>query len=566
MSLSPEPPPRPHHLSRRRLIKTGGIGGLVIGAAGLIESFAPDAHAASAASYTDDGTNYVVNTGANLVFKVNHSNGDLVSLVYRGVEYQGYNGKNSQVEIGLGASAVTIKATSSVIVIKVVHGTLVHYYVARAGENNIYLFSYKDAGSTTMQRFIVRLKPGLLNFTGGDAWDASVSTIESADIFKEPDGTTHAKHYSGVRVKDYDYIGATNSAKTVGVFMVRSNHEKASGGPFYRSLLRTGSTGSPDLYEIVWYGMAQTEAQRWGLHGPYVLSFTDGGAPATSLYARNRDTTWVDSLGLQGWTGAAGRGRVTGVGINGRDSSNPYTVGFASTAAQYWAGADATTGYFSCPGMLPGVYTMTIYKSELAVWAGSVTVTAGGVTALNTITITNDPESAAAIWRIGSWNGTPGGFKNATLMTYAHPSDARAAAWTENFIVGTSVAADFPCYQWNDINNGLIVYFKLTAAQAAAAHSLRIGITASYISGRPQVSVNSWTSAAPAAPASAKTRNLTVGTYREWNTTFTYSIPASAFQTDVTQWNQLKLNIISGSAGDGYLSPGVSYDCLDLLS
>jgi rhamnogalacturonan endolyase len=565
MPSAPGPSPEPRRLSRRNLIKAGGVGGVVAGAAALVESFATDAHAATL-SYTNDGTNYVVNTGANLVFKVNHANGDLVSLVYRGVEYQGYNGKNSQVEIGLGASTVTIKATSSVIVIKVVHGTLVHYYVARAGENNIYMFTYKDSASTTMQRFIVRLKPGLLKFTGGDSWSTAVTTIESGDIFKEADGSTHAKHYSGVRVKDYQYVGATNSAKTVGVFMVRSNHEKASGGPFFRSLLRTGSATSPDLYEIVYYGMAQTEAQRWGLHGPYILSFTDGGAPATSLYASNRSTTWVDALGLQGWVGAAGRGKVTGVGIAGRDSSNPYTVGFANTTAQYWAAADATTGYFGCAGMLPGTYTMTIYKSELAVWTGTVTVTAGAVTALNTITITKDPDSAAAIWRIGSWNGTPGGFKNSTLMLTAHPSDARAAAWTGNYIVGSSVLSDFPCYQWNDINNGLIIYFKLTAEQAAAAKTLRIGISASYISGRPQVTVNGWTSAAPAAPTSAKTRNLTVGTYRETNTTFTYTIPASAFQTDVTQWNQLKLNIISGSAGAGYLSPGVAYDCLDLLA
>jgi rhamnogalacturonan endolyase len=550
-------------VTRRNLIKAGAVGGAAaLGAGGLFASEA----AAATISWSDDGTNYVVNTGANLVFKVNHSNGDLVSFLHRGVEYQGY-GKNSQVETGLGASTVTVSSTSGVVTIKVVHGSLVHYYVARAGENNIYMWTYKAADSVTMQRYIVRLKPGALTFSGGDAWDsATATTIESGDVFTATDGTTHSKHYSGVRAIDYDYVGATNAAKTVGIWMVRSNHEKCSGGPFYRSLLRSGSTGSPDLYEIVWYGEAQTEAQRYGLHGPYILSFTDGGAPASTLFARNRSTAWADGLGVQGYVAAAGRGRVTAVGIAGRNTDYVYTAGFANASAQYWAGTDASTGYFNCTGMLPGTYTMTIYKGELAVHSGSVTVTAGGATVLNTITITTDPGNDGVIWRIGKWDGTPSGFKNADLMTYAHPSDPRAASWTGNFIVGTTATSGFPCYMWSGVNNGLIIYFKLTAAQAAAAHTLRIGLTASYAGGRPQVGINAWTSAIPAAPSSAKTRNLTVGTYREINTMLSYAVPASAFQTDVTQWNVLTLTIVSGSTGSGFLSPGAAFDCLDLLA
>ncbi len=563
MSVFPQasPSPEPHRFNRRSLLK---VGGAVIGAGALVESFATAAHAATI-SYTDDGTNYVVNTGANLVFKVNHRNGDLVSFVYRGVEYQGY-GKNSHVESGLGASTVTISGTSSVVVVTVVHGTLVHYYVARAGENNIYLWSYKDAESVTMQRFIVRLKPGALTFSGGDAWNsATATTIESGDIFKATDGSTHSKHYSGLRTIDYDYVGATNAATTVGIWMVRSNREKSSGGPFFRSLLRSGSTASPDLYEIVYYGMAQPEEHRWGLNGPYVLAFTDGGAPSSALFARNLNTGFATSLGLKGFVGASGRGRVTGVGIAGRDTSHSYTVGFANDDAQYWAVADNNSGHFNCANMLPGTYTMTIYKGELAVWTGSTTVTAGGTTVLNTLTVSADPSKAAAIWRIGDWNGTPSGFKNAALMTHAHPSDPRAAPWTGNYIIGSSAVGDFPCYLWKDVNNGVTISFKLTAAQAATAHTLRIGITASYAGGRPQVSVNDWTSAAPPAPSSAKTRSLTVGTYREVNTLLTYTVPARAWQSDVSQWNTLTLNVISGSAGPGFLSPGVAFDCLDLL-
>ncbi|BEL07699.1 hypothetical protein Q0Z83_058900 [Actinoplanes sichuanensis] len=78
--------------------------------------------------------------------------------------------------------------------------------------------------------------------------------------------------------------------------------------------------------------------------------------------------------------------------------------------------------------------------------------------------------------------------------------------------------------------------------------------------------MNSWTSAIPAAPSNSGTRSLTVGAYRSYTSTLTYTVPASAFQTDVSQWNILKLTLVSGSSGDGYLSPGVAFDCIDLLT
>lgn len=41
-------------------------------------------------------------------------------------------------------------------------------------------------------------------------------------------------------------------------------------------------------------------------------------------------------------------------------------------------------------------------------------------------------------------------------------------------------------------------------------------------------------------------------------------MPASAFLT-AGQYNILKINIVSGSSGTSYLSPGVSLDCIDFL-
>ncbi|MFE2099646.1 rhamnogalacturonan lyase B N-terminal domain-containing protein [Streptomyces sp. NPDC059468] len=540
------------------------------GSAALAGPLAPAAPAAPAAGFgwSDDGSNYVVDTGASLVFKVSKTNGDLTSLAYKGTEYQGYGGRNSHVESGLGTSTVTITQSGATILISVTYGTLKHYYAARGGENNVYLWTSKADTSVSATRYIVRVRAGLFLNDEPDSYTYTNSTIEASDVFAKSDGQTRSKHYSKLRVIDYDYIGWTTGS--VGLWIVRSNHEKASGGPFYRSLLRHQSADGGGLYEILYYGENQTEDQRFGLQGPYVIAFTDGGAPSSSLHHANLTTSWADSLGISGYVGASGRGRVAGVGISGRNTAYAYTVGLANSSAQYWGSARSSDGYFSIAGVLPGTYTLTVHKGELAVCATSVTVTAGATTTLDTITVpsSNDPSNASAIWRIGDWNGSPGGFKNADLMTYAHPSDVRAASWTGNVVIGSgSETSAFPCYLWKDVNSGLLVYFKLTAAQAAAAHTLRIGVTTAYANGRPQITVNdTWTSAIPSPPAQPSTRSLTVGSYRGNNHTFTYSIPASAWRTDTGQYNVLKIDVVSGSGTTGYLSAGTAVDAIDLLA
>ncbi|MFF7527832.1 rhamnogalacturonan lyase B N-terminal domain-containing protein [Streptomyces bobili] len=553
-----------HHPVRRR---TFVLGTAAAGTAALAGPLAAPASAA-AFGYTDDGSNYVVDTGAGLVFKVSKTNGDLTSLVHRGVEYQGYGGMNSHIESGLGTSTVSVKQSGTTILISVTYGTLKHYYAARSGENNVYLWTNKADTSVSATRYILRVKKGLFLNDEPDSYTYTTSTIEASDVFAKSDGQTRSKHYSKLRVTDYDYVGW--SAGGVGLWIVRSNHEKASGGPFYRSLLRHQSADGGGLYEILYYGQNQTEDQRFGLQGPYVISFTDGGAPSSSLFPGTLTTSWADSLGIAGYVGVSGRGRVAGVGITGRNTAYPYTVGLANAAAQYWGSARASDGYYSIGGVLPGTYTLTVYKSELAVYSTQVTVSAGSTTTLNSVAIpsTNDPGNASVIWRINEWTGSPSGFKNADLMTYAHPSDVRATSWTGNVVVGSgSETSAFPCYIWKDVNSGLLVYFKLTAAQAAAAHTLRIGVTTAYANGRPQVVVNdNWTSAIPSPPTQPNTRSLTNGSYRGNNHTFTYSIPASAWQTDTSQYNVLKINVVSGSGATGFLSAGTAFDAIDLLA
>ncbi|WP_030933566.1 rhamnogalacturonan lyase B N-terminal domain-containing protein [Streptomyces sp. NRRL S-646] len=553
-------------LTRRRVLGASALGVAATGAAMAGGAGLLSAASAAAFGYKDDGRNYVVDTGSSLVFKVSKTTGDLTSLVYKGKEYEGYGGKHSHVESGLGASEVTIRQSGPTILIKVVHGAITQWYAARSGQNNVYLWTDKKDASFTATRYIVRLKPGMFPNTGSDAWNSTTDKIiEAGDVWRHPDGTTHSKHYSGKRTIDYDHVGFTTGS--VGLWMVRSNHEKASGGPFYRSLLRHSNDGGAGLYEILHYNEAQTEAERFGLQGPYVIALTDGGAPASSLSHANLDTSWVDGLGITGWVGRAGRGKVAGVGLKGMDAKYPYTVGFANTDAQYWAKAAAGTGAFSCKGMLPGTYTLTVYKGELAVHTESVKVTAGGTTSLHSLSITGDPSAASAVWRLGDWDGTPGEFKNAELMTYAHPSDGRADKWTGNVTIGSGgEAASFPAYMWKDVNDGILVHFKLTKAQAAAAHTLRVGVTDAFAGGRPRVTVNDWVSAIPTAPTQPSTRSLTTGSYRGNNHTFTFNVPSSAWKTDTSQYNVLKINIVSGSGGTAYLSAGTSFDCLDLLT
>jgi len=546
-------------LTRRRVLGSSAIalaGAGAAGAFGLVSTAT-----AATFGYADDGKEYVVDTGANLVFRVDRRTGDLTSLVYKGREYEGYGGKHSHVESGLGSATVTVRQSGPTILIKAVHGAVTQWYAARSGQDNVYLWTHKADASFTATRFIVRIKPGVFPNMGPDSWiEASDKVIEAGDVWRRGDGTTHSKHYSGKRVADYDCVGFKGADSAL--WMVRSNHEKASGGPFYRSLLRHSNDLGAGLYEILHYNQAQTEPERFGLQGPYVLAFTDGAAPASSLFAARLDTSWVDGLGITGWVGKKGRGKVAGVGLKGMSAAHAYTVGFANSEAQYWARAASGTGAFSCPGMLPGTYVLTVYKGELAVHTTTVKVTAGATTALNSLTVSGDPSAARTLWRLGEWDGTPSGFKNASLMTYAHPSDARAAKWTGDVTIGAGDAASFPAYMWQGVNDGVRIHFKLTTQQASAARTLRIGVTDAFAGGRPRVTVNGWTSAVPAVPSQPSTRSLTTGSYRGNNHTFSYTIPATALSTD----NVLTLNIVSGSSGEAFLSPGTSFDCIDLLA
>jgi rhamnogalacturonan endolyase len=106
-----------------------------------------------------------------------------------------------------------------------------------------------------------------------------------------------------------------------------------------------------------------TDVLRFGLQGPSVLTFTDGGAPPNqNLFARKADWGWMDRLGIDGWVPANKRGSIAGVGLGNMKAGKQYVIGLKSDAAQYWATAGAN-GAWRIDKVLPGTYTMNVYKN-----------------------------------------------------------------------------------------------------------------------------------------------------------------------------------------------------------
>jgi hypothetical protein len=593
-------------------------------AAGLLASAAPAAMAAFSITTVFDSGNaakpqYLIDTDAGLVFKVRAydngasttSAGDISSLVYKGVEYADpargtqLNSGADWLYTGVSALAVTAElvnasgvatpaaTTNGGVVtgsdfIKVTltststkGGVLTQYYLVKRGQPHIHMGTHftEEPDVHGLVRFIARVPiaklpnggpaetaGGLVTVNGASYWAEDLrgnsGAIESADIFgfTAPDpraGESRSKHYSNRRLKDWQILGGTGPG--VGLWFWRDNHEGDSGGPFYRSLLQQITDTTNELTYMVNYGEAQTEPFRLGILNSYILMFTDGALPTV-----RPDTGWYGTLNLVGYVPPVGRGSVSVAGLNGRVAGVPYTVGFANAKAQYWVDADPADGHFTAEGMLPGNYTMTVYKGELEVQTLPVTVTANANYALNPVTITADPAATPALWRIGQWDGSPQEYINGDKLTFMHPGDVRMASWNVGpFVIGQSnVATQWPAYQWKDVNNGLQVRFTLKRGQNAAPLRLRLGLTADFAGARPQVSVNSWTSAIPAAPPKVS-RNMTVGTYRGVNRIYNFDIPAAQL---VVGTNVLTINTVSGTAGAKFLSPSISFDAIDLVA
>lgn len=535
----------------------------------------PTVTQAASFSLQEDPQTYTVDTGAGLVFKVrrvpqtvgrgSRGMGDIVSLVYHGIEYQDPL-RGSHINSGFAdlydkQAQVTVTGTQiddDHIKITVNADNLTHVYLVERGKATIFMATLFSREPTIgLVRFIARLRRDRLpNGPPCASHDDADRVIEARDVFAKADGSTVSKHYSNMPLSQWTYFGA--SGPQVGVWFVRGNQEGGSGGPFYRSLLVQGTNNDQELTYLINYQEGQTESYRLNVLNDYALVFTDGPAPMPL------QTTWYERMGLPGYLAANQRGHVVLSSLHGLARHVPYTVGFANSSAQYWAPINAHTGTARSPAMRPGTYQLVIYRNELAVWQSTVNVVAGTVTHLTRQATWDDPNQVPALWRIGHWDGTPQEFLNGDSVTFMHPSDTRLAAWAvPPLVIGQpQLNQKWPAYQWQQINNPLVIHFSLRPTQIQPLQ-LRIGITTAFANGRPAISVNGWQSPTPALSQQSATRSLTVGSYRGRNTQFLYPIPKSAL---VAGDNELAIWVVSGKHGDGFLSPGVAYDAIDLIA
>jgi len=294
-------------------------------------------------------------------------------------------------------------------------------------------------------------------------------------------------------------------------------------------------------------GHAQTEAYRMGLHGPYGMAFTSGETASSNL-----DFSFFSQLGVTGFVPKSSRGYVSGT-VSGISSDG--VVHWYNDVAQYWV---KSVGSFTSPAMKPGTYTMVLYKGELKVQTiTGVTVSAGATTSCSIVSAESVPSSM--VFRIGTVDGRPTGFKDAANQLYMHPSDSRMSSWAPVTLTwGSMSAADFPMAQIKAVNDPTTINVSLSNTYA---RTLRIFTTISFAGGRPSVKVNSYSPAAPAAPVKIDSRGFTRGAYRGYGEVYTFSIPSSALVAGV---NTIQISCISGSSGTGFLSPNFIYDAVEL--
>lgn len=504
-----------------------------------------------------DVNNYLtINTGSGLVYTINKKNGDMTSCKYNGIELCG--SKPSHINSGLGSANVTYSKSPSgaTVVITVVSGGTTHYYVSRYGENVIYMATHiTEEPAIGCLRYIFRGNSSVLKNVPVESDIRGASGIEGGpDVFSFSNGRTASKYYGNEQAKDLSIKGVTGNG--VGVYMAYGSRETCIGGPFYRDI-QFQSGGDTEVYNVLNHAIGATENYRMGLYGPYAYVFTNGSKPAIPDYS------WMSALNLKGWVSS--RGGVAITGIKGMDSNYTYTYGFANDQAQYWTTAAASNGFGKCLNMKPGTYTMTVYKGELAVQTSQVTVNANETTMLHTQTITNDPSSKSAIWRIGNWDGTPLEFLNGRNISIMHPQDVRNANWGPvTYTIGSNWAGQFPAAQFRGANTPSTIHFTLSSDQASKDHVFNIGITTAYNNGRPCVTINGHKLALQGASNQPKSRSLTVGTYRGNNTTYTWTIPASYLNSGN---NTVSIEPISGNSDlSKFLSAAFAYDCVELLN
>ncbi|KAF2821217.1 hypothetical protein CC86DRAFT_303672 [Ophiobolus disseminans] len=520
-----------------------------------ILAFARVANAAFGFTATSKG--YKVDTDGGLVFEVDKSNGDLISLNYNGVEYQG-TGNASGINSGLGTSTVTAETVNGYvkITVKSSGNPVTHYYVAKSKEATVYMATNNQGEVSPGElRFLARLKTSELP-TGvhGDVGDGrGCYAFEGDDTFMCDFGSTRSKMYTGDRFIEDKLHCVSGSKAQACMVMPGVAYETSAGGPFMRDINSQTTDNDQELYWYMNSGHVRTEDWRSGLQGPYALTFTAAGTTPSE----NLDTSFFGSLSIDGYVSESGRGSVTGK-TSGVPDNFETVLHWFNKDAQYWTKAQG--GDYKSPLMKSGSYTMKMYKGEFLVTTDSVIVTAGKTATKN---IASKEITSAAIWRVGEFEGQPFELKNGDKITRVHPSDAQMRAWgtPSVHIVGTTKASEFPAALWSKLLGGQVatVSFQLTSAQVKA-HVFRVGTTLSFKGGRPSVKVGSWTGSDPGAPKLIDSRGITRGAYRGYGEVYTWTVPASAFKEGS---NTLTLGV-SGDGDTNWLSANYIIDAIEL--
>ncbi|KAJ9451942.1 putative rhamnogalacturonate lyase A [Diplonema papillatum] len=530
---------------------------------------------------TSSRNEYTVDTGAGLEFSVRRtaywgwdwfarSKGGITSLKYNGVEYADKNGRYSTVNSGFdylhtSSDSVSVDAGyvgNATIKVTVTTPHLTQYYIVKKDEPRIYMGTHWTKQPTTENqiRFIFRLNAGLLpeSDEAGDINEAGVQYLEEYDVFITKSGDTRSAYYTNRRAVDGAPVGAQGTG--VGMWITGASHEVGSGGPFYRGVRSLATTASLDLVHVLNDDFAQTEAFRKGTLAVYTLEATAGAPPTGAI-----DYGFYAGLGLKGHVAEESRGQVSGVGIQTVPGFE-YTVGFANANAQYWTRAADGTGAFTASGLLPGTYTMTVYKNELAVHDRDVVVIAKQSTAISNVISTRDPADDTVIFRIGSWDGSPVELLNGANVTKMHPSDSRLSSWeVAPFVVGATPDREFPAYLFRGVNNNVKIQFKLPAAMKNSNRKLRIGTTTRQSGALPTVQVNTYKAPTPAKQSKLPTRAMTLGSYRGGNEVHEYEIPASAWSAGEVQTVVVKVESAKSAKGGKWLAEAVAVDCIDLV-
>ncbi|KAK0654746.1 rhamnogalacturonase B [Cercophora newfieldiana] len=510
--------------------------------------------AEAAFGLTSKGNSFSIDTNAGLVFDVSKSTGDITSLMYNGVQYQGTS-KMTHLNSGLGTSKVTAETINGHVKITIVASSqpVTQYYIAKPNDATIYMATYLTGEINPGElRFLARLRRSAVpNGWHGDVANLDGCTaFEGKDTFKCPNGQTRCKMYTSDRFIEDQVHGVTG--KNVGIWMIMPGvaYETSSGGPFMRDI----NSQSGDDQELYWYmnsGHVRTEPWRFGLHGPYAMQFTTGAKPSPEL-----DTSFFSTLSIQGYVPASKRGTASGFATGVVPNFQPV-LHWYNNASQYWTVPSSTTGSYTSPLMKPGTYTVKLYRGEFPIATDTVTITAGSNTVRN---ITSAEPNPPVVWRIGAFDGQPFELKNGDKIERMHPEDVRMGTWGGSYTVGKSSAKEFPMALFAKEGGAATVTFDLTKEQAAAETTLRVGTTLSFKGGRPAVKIGGWTGRDPGAPKLIDSRGVTRGAYRGYGEVYTWKIAAGTMKEGSNT-----LTISSAGSGDArFLSANWIVDAVEL--